>query len=236
MSPTRTHSGWRTPAVALASGGLILCIAMGIRHGFGLFLQPMGTDLHWGRETFALAIAVQNLVWGATQPFAGMVSDRFGAAKVVVAGAALYLLGLVAMAHATTPAMLVLGSGVQISFAQPIELVVLALMVATLAAAIGLTLGCSLGQQQIGIMFSLIVGPMIFFGCTYYPWSALASFPILQKLVLLNPFVYASEGFRSALVPQFPHLSGPAVFAGLVGFNALFLWLGLRQFRKKAIG
>jgi MFS family permease len=114
MSPTRTRSGWRTPAIALTSGGLILCIAMGIRHGFGLFLQPMGADLHWGRETFALAIAVQNLVWGATQPFAGMVSDRFGAAKVVVAGATLYLLGLVAMAHATTPAMLVLGSGVLI--------------------------------------------------------------------------------------------------------------------------
>lgn len=85
-------------------------------------------------------------------------------------------------------------------------------------------------------MFSLIIGPMIFFGCAYYPWSALASFPILQKIVLVNPFVYASEGFRSALVPQFPHLPGFAVFGGLLLFNALFLWLGIGQFRKKAIG
>ncbi len=67
---------------------------MGLRHGFGLFLQPMSADLHWGRETFALAIAVQNLVWGAVQPFTGMIADRFGTAKVVVAGALLYVLGL----------------------------------------------------------------------------------------------------------------------------------------------
>ena len=133
-------------------------------------------------------------------------------------------------------AWLVLGSGVQISFAQPLELIALALFVATLAAAIGLTLGCSLGQAQIGIMFSLIIGPMIFFGCTYYPWTALAPFPILQTAVLVNPFVYASEGFRSALAPQFPHLPGYLVFGGLLVFNALFLWLGLRQFRKRAIG
>ena len=51
---------------------------MGIRHGFGLFLQPMSADLHWGRETFALALAVQNLMWGAATPFAGMFADRFG--------------------------------------------------------------------------------------------------------------------------------------------------------------
>ena len=54
---------------------------MGIRHGFGLFLQPMSTELGWGRETFALALAVQNLTWGATQPFAGMLADRFGSAQ-----------------------------------------------------------------------------------------------------------------------------------------------------------
>ena len=67
---------------------------MGIRHGFGLFLQPMSADLHWGRETFALAMAVQNLVWGATQPFSGMLADSYGTAQVVVAGAVLYAAGL----------------------------------------------------------------------------------------------------------------------------------------------
>ncbi len=73
---------------------------MGIRHGFGLFLQPISSDMGWGRETFALAIAVQNLVWGATQPFAGMVADRFGSAKVVIAGSLCYVLGLATMSFA----------------------------------------------------------------------------------------------------------------------------------------
>ena len=87
---------------------------MGLRHGFGLFLQPMSADLHWGRESFALAMAVQNLVWGIMQPFAGMIADRYGTAKVVLAGAILYVLGLVTMAHATTPLALVLTCGVLI--------------------------------------------------------------------------------------------------------------------------
>ena len=64
-----------------------------------------------------------------------------------------------------------------------------------------------MNQQHIGLMFSMVITPMIFFGCTYYPWSALNTFPILQKAVLVNPLVYASEGLRAALVPQFPHLS-----------------------------
>src|SRR5437660_6297178 len=107
-----TTSSWRTPKTVLICGGLILTLAMGIRHGFGLFLQPMSADLHWGREIFALALAVQNLVWGATQPFAGMLADKYGTGRVVVAGIALYALGLVTMAHAATPLMMVLTSGV----------------------------------------------------------------------------------------------------------------------------
>ena len=105
---------WRTPAVVLTCAGLVLTLSMGIRHGFGLFLQPMSSDLGWGRETFALAMAVQNLMWGATQPFAGVLADKFGTAKVVFAGAILYVLGLFSMAHASTPLTLVLSTGVLI--------------------------------------------------------------------------------------------------------------------------
>jgi ABC-2 type transport system permease protein len=76
---------------------------------------------------------------------------------------------------------------------------------------------------------------MIFFGCAYYPWSALNTFPILQKLVLINPLVYASEGLRAALVPQFPHLSTVAILMALVFFDVLLLVIGLRQFEKKAV-
>ena len=81
MSASSASAHWRTPAVVLLSGGLILTLSMGIRHGFGLFLQPMSAELHWGREVFALAIAVQNLAWGATQPFVGMLADKYGTAK-----------------------------------------------------------------------------------------------------------------------------------------------------------
>ncbi len=105
---------WRTPTIVLVCGGLILTIALGIRHGFGLFLQPISHDMGWGREVFALAIAVQNLVWGATQPFAGMIADKYGTARVVIIGVTLYALGLVAMAHAHSPIMFVLTSGVLI--------------------------------------------------------------------------------------------------------------------------
>ena len=109
-----TPASWRTPNTVLICGGLILTLAMGIRHGFGLFLQPMSADLHWGRETFALALAVQNLVWGATQPFAGMIADKYGAGRVLIGGTILYGLGLVTMAHAATPLMMVLTAGVLI--------------------------------------------------------------------------------------------------------------------------
>ena len=109
-----TTPSWRTRNTVLVCGGLILTLAMGIRHGFGLFLQPMSADLHWGRETFALALAVQNLVWGATQPFAGMIADKYGAGRVLIGGTILYGLGLVTMAHAATPLMMVLTAGVLI--------------------------------------------------------------------------------------------------------------------------
>jgi len=111
---TTSSADWRTPAVVLLAGGIILTLAMGIRGGFGLFLQPISSDLGWGRETFALAIAIQNLVWGATQPFTGMVADRFGSARVVIGGCILYVLGLLLMSTATAPWLFVLTAGVLI--------------------------------------------------------------------------------------------------------------------------
>ena len=69
---------WRTPAVILACGGLILMLALGMRQSFGLFLRPMSMDLGWGREAFSFAIALQNLVWGCAMPFAGAIADRYG--------------------------------------------------------------------------------------------------------------------------------------------------------------
>jgi MFS family permease len=94
---------WRTPAVILVCGGLILMLALGTRQSFGLFLRPMSMDLGWGRETFSFAIALQNLVWGCAMPFAGAIADRYGAGRVLVAGGLAYGVGLLAMAYSTTP-------------------------------------------------------------------------------------------------------------------------------------
>jgi MFS family permease len=109
---------WRTPTVVLVASALVLSVSMGIRNGFGLFLQPVSTEMGWGREIFALAIAVQNLTWGATQPFAGMVADRFGSARVVLAGTFLYVLGLATMSLSSTPVLFVLTAGVLIGAGQ----------------------------------------------------------------------------------------------------------------------
>jgi ABC-2 type transport system permease protein len=148
----------------------------------------------------------------------------FGAAQAVVAGLAVI------------PAAWLLLRPVELNLTAPAMFIAITILVALLSACGGLALGCSIDQTKIGLMFSLVLTPMIFFGCTYYPWNALANFPILQKIVLVNPLVYASEGLRGSLVPQFPHLPIIAVLLGLLVFDVLFLLLGLRQFRKKAVG
>ena len=93
---------WRTPGIVLLCGALVLTISLGVRHAFGLFLVPMSSDLGWGRETFALAVALQNLVWGLTQPFAGRLADRHGAGWIVFGGAVLYVTGLYMMSLSQT--------------------------------------------------------------------------------------------------------------------------------------
>jgi predicted MFS family arabinose efflux permease len=102
----------------LLCGAAIVTLSMGIRHGFGLWLQPVTQSQGWSRETFALAIAIQNLTWGLAGIFAGMVADKFGAFRVIIAGALLYALGLIGMAHAPTPLLFAMTAGVLIGMAQ----------------------------------------------------------------------------------------------------------------------
>ncbi len=102
----------------LACGAAIVTLSMGIRHGFGLWLQPITQAQGWTRETFALAIAIQNLAWGIFGIFAGMAADRFGAFRVIIVGGVLYGLGLVGMAQASTPLQFSLSTGVLIGTAQ----------------------------------------------------------------------------------------------------------------------
>jgi predicted MFS family arabinose efflux permease len=102
----------------LICGALIVTLSMGIRHGFGLWLQPITMERGWTRETFAFAIAVQNLVWGATGPIAGMLADRYGAFKVLLAGSLLYAGGLVLMGLATSGLAFNGSAGLMIGMAQ----------------------------------------------------------------------------------------------------------------------
>ncbi|ROL66408.1 MFS transporter [Pseudomonas vranovensis] len=107
-------SVWRTSGWILLGAALILALSLGVRHGFGLFLAPMSADFGWGRGVFAFAIALQNLIWGLAQPFAGALADRLGAAKVVMVGGILYAAGLVLMGMSDSALTLSLSAGLLI--------------------------------------------------------------------------------------------------------------------------
>jgi MFS family permease len=109
---------WRTPIVVLLAGALIVNFSMGIRHGMGLYQLPMSIDVKLTREAYSFAIAIQNLVWGISSPFLGMLADKYGAARVIAVSAVIYTLGLWGMSASTTPLMLTLTGGVLIGLAQ----------------------------------------------------------------------------------------------------------------------
>ncbi|MBE7423416.1 MAG: MFS transporter [Zoogloeaceae bacterium] len=106
------HAAPRTATLILVCGSIVVTLSLGIRHTFGLFLQPMTQDLAWSREAFSFAIALQNLVWGAGGPVTGWLADRFGAGKVVFGGGLLYAAGVGLMAYSSTPFMFMLSAGV----------------------------------------------------------------------------------------------------------------------------
>jgi len=186
----------------------IIAISM-VFTGIWAVAMPLIAEFQWTREIEDRLLAPIDISWIAIE-------------KVVAGMIQALLAGLVVLPLA----WLVL---------RPLEFIAMLLLVSLFSACGGLALGCSMNQQHVGLMFSMILTPMIFFGCTYYPWSALSTFPILKRVVLVNPLVYASEGLRAALVPQFPHLSTVAILIALCFFDLLLLLLGLRQFEKKAI-
>jgi len=116
VAPSAAPGRSYAPEIIVAAGCLIALITFGPRASAGLFQIPMTVQFGWGRDTFGLALAIQNLLWGLGAPFAGAIADRFGTVKVLCTGALLYALGLVAMAYATSPLQLHLGAGVLIGF------------------------------------------------------------------------------------------------------------------------
>jgi ABC-2 type transport system permease protein len=195
----------------------IIAISM-VFTGIWAVAMPLIAEFQWTREIEDRLLSPIDISYIAIEKvIAGML-------QALVAGLAVIPL-----------AWLVLRPGVDIHLHMPLQFIAIILLVAAFSACGGLALGCSINQQHIGLMFGMVITPMIFFGCTYYPWSALITFPILQKLVLINPLVYASEGLRAALVPQFPHLSVIAVLCALTVFDILLLVVGLRRFESKAV-
>ena len=95
-------------------GGVILTLSLGIRHSFGMFMMPMISDFHWGREVFGFGIALQNLMWGLAQPITGRIADKYGAGKVILAGGALYATGLLLMALTTSTTEFTISAGLLI--------------------------------------------------------------------------------------------------------------------------
>ncbi len=124
---------------------------------------------------------------------------------------------------------------VGLDFSQPFILGTVVLGIAIVSAAFGLFLGALVEPQKIGLTMSAIVAPILFFGCTYYPWRGLQAVGWLQKLVLVNPLVYASEGLRAALTPQVPHMGLRNIYLGLVASVVVFVSLGIRGFCKRLV-
>jgi len=201
--------------------GLLVPGVMGmsmIMTGIQAVAMPLIAEFQFTREIEDRLLAPMRIEWLAVEKIlAGMVQALVSGTVVV---------GV---------AWLILGTGVGLSVQEPALFVTVVVLVALFSAAGGLALGCTVGQTQIGLMFSLVLAPMIFFGCVYYPWSALAGFPVIQKLVLLNPLVYASEGLRGTMAPQYPHISAIVVAGALAVIDVILIVTGLNRFNAKAV-
>jgi len=161
------------------------------------------------------------------------VTTALVAIEKIVSGV---LQGLVSAIFVLPVARLIMGPIPGLTLSHAGEVLAVALLGAAAFSAMGLVLGTAVSPQHVGLMFSMIVAPLIFFGCTYYPWRGLDRVPVVKYLVLVNPLVYVSEGMRASLTPALPHMPLPIVLAMLLVLTGIFGWLGVRTFFKRAIG
>ncbi|HEV8503184.1 MAG TPA: MFS transporter [Casimicrobiaceae bacterium] len=216
---------WRTPTVVLVACGVVLVLSTGIRATFGLFLQPVSHDLGWGREVFALAIAVQNLVWGATQPFAGMIADKYGAGRVVLVSALLYALGLVLMAFPMSPLAFALSAGVV--FGTSLSGVTFSIVAGVLGRAYppgkrSMVLGISAAAGSFG-QFAML--PFTQWLLTRFGWHG-ALIALSMIALLMAPLAAAMASPRGAVVHTFRQSASQAIHEALRHRGYLLLTLG----------
>jgi ABC-2 type transport system permease protein len=180
---------------------------------------PMVQDFGWTKEIEDRLLApVPTLV--------------IAAEKIVSA----MLQGFIAAAFVLPIARLVMGPIPALTLSHGGEVVIIVLLGSLAFSSLGMWLGTAIAPQQIGLMFSVIIAPMLFFGCAYYPWRGLDVVPVMKYLVLVNPMVYVAEGMRGALTPAVPHMPLAVVVVALLVISAFFWTLGTRSFFKRAIG
>lgn len=187
------RSSWRTPAIIIISGSIILIIGNGLRSGSGLFLQPMTMAHEWSRETFSLAIGLQNIFWGLGGPFFGAIADKFGAGRTLATGAVLMALGYYGMSQAETGAALIWTAGVLIGFG--ISGSGLAIILSVFAREVeskyrSMVLGVGTAAGSMGQFVMLPVGQALI---SAYGWQEAL---VLQALmiVLIIPLSFAMAG------------------------------------------
>ena len=239
--------GWRTPAVVLVCGCLISLLGFGPRSAIGFFLTPLSQENHWGRDVFSMALAIQNLLWGLGQPFAGGIADRFGANRVVIVGASLYALGLALMAHSTSPIMLDLSAGLLIGFGLSgcsFNLVLgafgkllpeswrsLAFGLGTAAGSFGQFLYSPIGvalMDQVGWRSALT----IFAGMTLLIVPLAIALATPQGAAAPAAVARPSQSFRQALTEAFGHRSYVLLVIGFFtcGFQLAFITVHLPSY------
>jgi ABC-2 type transport system permease protein len=180
---------------------------------------PMVQDFGWTREIEDRLLAP--------------VPIRLVAAEKIVAGV---LQGIVSALFVLPVARIIMGPIPDLTFGHFGDVLLITVLGAAAFSSLGLWLGTAIQPQQIGLMFGVIVAPMIFFGCAYYPWQGLSAVPVMKYAVLINPLVYVAEGMRAALTPAAPHMPLGIVVLALLFITALFWVLGIRSFMRRALG
>jgi ABC-2 type transport system permease protein len=218
---------------------------------FGYLLPKMGFMNHGYTTALLPGVLAISLTFSSIQSVALPMVQDFGwtkeiedrllapvpiwlvAAEKIVAGV---LQGLVSALFVLPVARLIMGPIPNLSFGHVGDVLLITVLGAAAFSSLGLFLGAAIQPQQIGLMFGVILAPMIFFGCAYYPWQGLSAVPIMKYAVLINPLVYVAEGMRAALTPGAPHMSLGIVVVALILITALFWTLGMRSFMKRAVG